>query len=116
MQAQGGVGRGLARGLDLAGHGPGIADADGVGQGDLGDAEGRDPADQIGDLIHRDLAVERAAPDAGQGRRQGRRRAGLALGIGAAGDDVGQHLRPADRTDQALVLQAEAVGGATWRH
>ena len=110
MQAQDGVGRGGPGGLDLARHGPGIARADGVGQGDFLHAQFGYPADQIGDLPGRDLAVERAAPDAGQGGGQGRRRPRLTRGVGAARDDIGQHLHLLiDR--QALVLQPEPVGG-----
>ena len=110
MQAQGGVGGGLAGGLDFSRHAPRIADADGVGQGDLLDAEGGDAGDQIADLLHRDLAVEGAAPDAGQGGGQPGRRAGRAFCITTARHDVRQHLHLLVDA-QSLVLQAEAVGG-----
>lgn len=113
MQAQGRVRRGLTGGPDLLRHAPGIADADGVGQGDLLDAQGGDTGDQVADLLHRDLAVEGAAPDAGQGGRQLRRGARRAVyaawRIGAARHDLGQHLHLLVDAE-ALVLQAEAVG------
>ena len=109
MQAQHSVGRGLAGGLDLAGHGPGIAGADGVGQADLRHAQVRQGPDHVRHLIHRDLALERTAPDARDHGRQGRG-AVRRRRIVPAGDDFAQHGQLVlDR--QALVLQAEAVGG-----
>jgi hypothetical protein len=60
MHAQPGVRRGGARSLDpLADH-PGIGHADGVGDGDLRNAQRCGLADDGDDLIFRNLTVERA--------------------------------------------------------